>query len=109
MTGGITIRGNTVYQTLTQGATAPLNITFSGSASGTILVENNLFRSSNPSYVVLLYDGNVGLNVIFNNNRLWPKNPGTGCWNLQNHSGQSHFSGSGNVDHNTGAAVAVPN
>lgn len=105
--GGIIIRGNTVYQTVEQNAAAPLNLTPTGdNFTGTVLVENNLFRSANPVYTVLGDDsqGPGGITAVFNNNRLWPDNS-SGYFGLRNSTGQSHYTCTGNTDWNTGAAV----
>jgi Domain of unknown function (DUF4082) len=104
---GITIRGNTVYQTV-EPAAAPLNITPTPSITGTVTVENNLFRSANPAYVILGDDsqGNTGITAVINNNRLWPDGS-SGFFSLRDSSGQSNYSGTGNTNWLTGASVPV--
>jgi hypothetical protein len=106
---GLTIRNNTIYQTQSGGATAPLNITPSGTPTGTLLAEYNLFRSANSAYVILGDDSQGGaiVDAVFNNNRLW-RVAGGGYFGTRNTTGNSHYNGTGNVDHLTGAAVPVP-
>lgn len=106
--GGIVIRGNTIYQTVAQNAAAPLNITPTGdNFTGTVVVDSNLLRSANPAYVILGDDsqGPGGINAQITNNRLWPVSSGSGYFSLRNSTGQSHYTGSGNVDWTSGAPV----
>lgn len=109
--GGIIIRGNSISQTQSNGATAPLNITTEGSdINGTILIENNLMRSANPAYVLLVgaRQSSETIRFVANNNRLW-RVPGGGHILYWGGSlGRIYGSGTGNVDHISGAAVAVP-
>lgn len=107
--GGIIIRGNAIRQDVAQNAAAPLNITPTGdNFTGTVLVENNLIQSANPVYVVLGDDsqGPGGITAVFNNNRFIPDNS-SNYFSLRNTSGLSHYSGTGNTNFNTGAAVPV--
>lgn len=107
--GGIIVRGNSFYQTNSNGATSPLNITAESDINGTVVVENNLLRSANPGYVLLVGTRSTGqtINIVVNNNRLWPASTGSGLFSFQG-SGRITGSGSGNVNHLTGAAVSVP-
>lgn len=109
--GGMIIRGNSVYQTQSSGATAPLNITTEGSdINGTMLIENNLMRSANPGYVILVAARQSGelITIVANNNRLWRAPGGTYIDFWGSSQGKIRGSGTGNVDHLTGAAVSVP-
>lgn len=107
--GGIIVRGNSLYQTNSNGATSPLNITAESDINGTVIVENNLLRSANPGYVLLVDTRSSGqtINIVVNNNRLWPASTGSGLFSFQG-AGRINGSGSGNVNHLTGAAISVP-
>lgn len=106
---GLTIRNNTITQTVSTGATAPLNITPTGcSPTGQLLVEYNILRSANSAYVILIDNrqGGVVQDAVFNNNKLW-RVPGGGYFAPLGGSNTA-YSGNGNVDYVSGAAVAVP-
>jgi hypothetical protein len=107
---GMTITGNRVEMTQASNATAPLNMTPSGSFSGTVAISNNLLQSSNGSYVILGDDsqGTTPIHATINNNRLHPLNAGTGYAFLRNNNGGSTYTGSGNVDATTLVSVPVP-
>jgi hypothetical protein len=108
---GLTIRNNVITQVQTSGAAAPLNITPTNcSPTGKLIAEYNVIRSANPAYVVLIandgsYGGSTSAGGIFNYNKLW-RMPGGGYFDTRGSS--SIWTGVGNTDYNTGAAVSTP-